>query len=712
MRKVDLDIKGMHCQSCVTVLERSLSKKEGVSSAVVNLTTEKARVEFDPKTLDENEIIETIKNRGYEAEISSGDAVHSDKEITALKRKLAISTVFAIPVFILGMVFMDALGSYTGYVLWLLSTPVQFYVGFQFYRGAWSSLKNKTASMDTLIAMGTSAAYFYSAYAVLTGISHQYFEASAVLITLVVFGRYLESKAKGRTSEAIRKLMDLSPRTAVVIRDGKEIEISVEQVVVGDIILVKPGEKIAVDGFVTEGESSVDESMITGESLPVGKTEGDSVIGGTINKHGSFRFKATKIGAETTLAQIIKLVEDAQSSKAPIQRFADKVSAYFVPAVMAIAFLAFVGWYLLGAGFQFSLIIGVSVLVIACPCALGLATPTAIMVGTGKGAQNGILIRGGEALETAQKVRYVVLDKTGTITKGEPEVTDVVPVETSAEKVLKIAASIEKSSEHPLADAIVEKADKFEKSTGFRAIPGRGVSAKIRGKRYYLGNERLMDEVGVDPSAVSGKLVSLEAEGKTAMILSDSKRVIGIIAVADTVKESSAQAVEELKSMGLDVYMVTGDNERTARAIADKVGIENVFAKVLPGEKVAKVKELQGRGEVCMVGDGINDAPALAQADLGIAMGSGTDVAMETGGIVLMKNDLMDVAKAIKLSRRTMSKIKQNMFWALIYNIVGIPVAAGLLYPLLLSPVIAGGAMAMSSVSVVTNSLLLKRTKL
>jgi len=715
VNKIDLNISGMHCQSCVVMVEKSLLKTEGIKSAVVNLTTERATVEFDPKILDENKIIDVIKNRGYVAEISTGEHFHDHGEIRGLKRKLATSAVFAIPVFLISMVFMEAFGAFTGYILWALSTPVQFYVGSQFYRGTFAALKNKSANMDTLVAMGTSAAYFYSIYAVFSGSGHQYFEASAVLITLVVFGRYLEAKAKGKTSDAIKKLIGLSAKTAMVVRNGKEIKIPVDEVVVGDIVIVKPGEKIPVDGFIISGYSSIDESMVTGESIPVEKKKGDEVIGATINKHGSFRFKATKVGANTTLARIIKLIEDAQASKAPIQRFADKISSRFVPAVILIAIVSFSIWYfLLGSGFSFALIISVAILVIACPCALGLATPTAIMVGTGKGANNGILIKGGEVLETAQKINHVILDKTGTITKGEPEVTDVIPFDKKRYQILQIAASIEKVSEHPLADAIVAAADeiKLKNPKNFQAIPGHGVTAKLGNKKYYLGNEKLMNKNKIDISSIRDKLNSLESDGKTAMILAEGKKVIGIIAVADTIKDTSAKAVKMLKEDGIEVYMITGDNKRTAKAIAEQVGIENFFAEVLPEDKADYVKQLQEKGNVAMIGDGINDAPAIAQADIGIAMGSGTDVAMETGDVVLMKDDLLDVAKAIKLSKMTMSKIKQNMFWALIYNIIGIPIAAGVLYPFLLNPMIAGGAMAMSSVSVVTNSLLLRTKKL
>lgn len=726
VNKTTLAVKGMHCASCAVIIEKALKKTAGVTTANVNFSTEKATIEFNPDVVKEEKLVELTKGLGYVAEVFTGkdtdrEAKLREKEIKSLRLKLIIGILLSAPALIISMFLMDMV-PYEKFVVWFLATPVQFYIGYQFYKGAWGALKNKTSDMDTLIAMGTSAAYFYSVYAVLFDpMGSQYFEAAAVLITLVILGKYLEAIAKGKTSEAIKRLMGLSPKTATVIRDKKEIKIPIDDVRVGDIVIVRPGEKIPVDGIIIEGLSSVDESMITGESIPVEKKKGSTVISSTINKHGSFKFKATKVGANTTLSRIIKLIEDAQGNKAPIQRFADTVSSYFVPAVILISILSFVTWYfVLGAEFSFGLIIAVSVLVIACPCALGLATPTAIMVGTGKGAQNGILIKGGEALETAHKLNYIIFDKTGTITKGKPEVTNIVPFNGSSEKkVLQLAASIEKSSEHPLAEAIVEKAKKsrsvLKNAKGFKAIPGHGVVARLDGKTYYFGNEKLMNDIKVNISKVKEMIYDLEEQGKTVMILSESKKIIGLVAVADTIKETSPEAVKELQNLGIKVYMITGDNKRTAKAIAEKAGIENFFAEVLPEDKVKYVKKLQAEGKVAMVGDGINDAPALAQADIGIAMGSGTDVAMETGNVVLMRDNLLDVPKAIKLSRLTMSKIRQNMFWALFYNTVGIPVAAGVLYPFtgwLLSPMIAGGAMAMSSVSVVTNSLLLKLKKL
>ena len=742
VQKIQLKISGMTCASCVKINSRALKKVSGVIEAIVNYATEKATVTYETN-IKEDVIVPklqaAVKNRGYQASvIKSGKGLQNNikkkqqVELNNVKFKLMVGVIFALPSLILGMGFMKNSLSYQNYLLWILATPVQFYVGAQFYKGAWAALKNKTSNMDTLIALGTSAAYFYSAVIVLLhgNSAHQYFETSAVLITLVVLGKYLEAIAKGRTSQAISKLMQLGAKTATLIRrvGGKEQEfkVPIDQVQVGDIILVKPGQKIPVDGVIVVGNSSIDESMVTGESIPVTKQKGDSVISATINKTGSFRFKATKVGANTTIARIVKLIEDAQTSKAPIQRYADTISSYFVPVVIYIALITFMVWFsFVKAEVGFAIVTAVAVLVIACPCALGLATPTAIMVGTGKGAQKGILIKGGEALETAHKLKYVVFDKTGTITKGEPEVTDLVALSKNTQSnLLKIAASIENDSEHPLAEAIVRKGKEekvsFSKVTDFKALVGGGVTAKIARTQYFLGNMKLIKEQKISISlALQKQMELLETQGKTAMFLSDTKKVLSLIAVADAIKPDSREAITELKRMNIVPYMITGDNVRTAKAIAKKAGIpsKNVFAQVMPEDKAKYVKKLQKRGKVkvAMVGDGINDAPALAQADIGIAMGSGTDVAMETGQIVLMKESLLGVAKAIKLSRQTMNKIRQNMFWALAYNSLGIPVAAGLLYPLtgwLLSPMIAGGAMALSSVSVITNSLLLKMKSL
>lgn len=717
MKKVEVDIVGMHCASCSTLIEKTLNRKEGVK-ATVNLSTNKASVEFEEGKIDEKEIIESINKRGYVASISTGDDLgeRQKKEIKSLRNKLLFSLALAIPAFVIGMVFMWIGISipFQEYILWALATPIQFFIGWTFYKGAWGALKNKSANMDTLVVLGTSAAYIFSVYAMIFNPTlGQYFETSAILITLILLGKYLETVAKGRTSDAIKKLVGLSPKEARVIRDGKEILISVEEVIVGDLIVIKPGEKIPVDGEITEGNSSIDESMITGESIPVDKKKGDQVFGATINKNSNFTMKATKVGKDTTLSQIVKLVEDAQSKKAPIQRFADIVSSYFVPIVILIALGTFSIWFwAFDMGISFSLITSVAVLVIACPCALGLATPTAVMVGTGKGASKGILIKGADALEIAGRVEYVVFDKTGTITKGEPQVTDF-ESNIAEEEFFSVLYSVERKSEHPLARAIVEYCENKGKNLNvekFEALPGFGVNATIGKKKYFIGKPKLAIDKGLELN--NSKINTLESEGKTVMVVFSGKKIIGLIAVADTAREESALAIKMLKGMGIKSYLLTGDNARTAKAIAKQVGIENVISEVLPSEKEMHVRKLQEKGKVAMVGDGINDAPALAQADIGIAMGSGTDVAMETGNIVLMKDDPRDVARAIRLSRLTMKKIRSNMFWSLFYNVISIPVAAGVLYMStgwLLNPMIAGAAMALSSVSVVTNSLLLKR---
>tara|TARA_Y100000310_G_scaffold321873_1_gene380124 strand:- start:1210 stop:3363 length:2154 start_codon:yes stop_codon:yes gene_type:complete len=717
MRKTELQITGMHCASCAANINNTLNKLNQVK-ANVNFSTSKATI-LHSKNITQKSLIKKVEDLGFNASIAQGNAFEKQakqqkKEIKHYRNTFLFSLIFAIPAFIIGMIFMwfNIHIPYQDYILWFLATPIQFIVGYQFYKGTWTAIKSKTANMDSLIALGTTAAYLFSVYAVLFNPSlGQYFETSAILITLVVMGRWFEAIAKGKTSDAIKKLMHLAPKFATVKRRGKHIKVPVEQIKVGDVIIVKPGERIPVDGLVISGHSTVNESMITGESIPIEKRKGDKVISATINKHGTLTFKATAVGANTTLAQIIKLIDEAQGQKAPIQRFADTISGYFVPTVIAISLITFISWTLFfNKPVSFALIAAVAVLVIACPCALGLATPTAIMVGSGKGARKGILIKGGEALETAHKLDYIILDKTGTITKGEPEVTDII-----GKPTLKIAASLERASEHPLAEAIVKRSKTFFKTTSFKAIPGHGVTGKIKLKQYWLGNKRLMKKNKISLTKHAKQITKLESQGKTVMVLSDKKQVIGLIAVADTIRKSSPRAIKQLRKLGLKVYMITGDNEKTAKAIARKTGINNVFAEVLPKDKANYVKKLQKKGKVAMIGDGINDSIALAQADIGIAMGSGTDVAMETGNIVLMKNDLLDVPKAINLSKQTMSKIKQNMFWALFYNSMGIPIAAGVLYPFtgwLLSPIIAAGAMALSSVSVVTNSLLLKGKKL
>jgi len=742
---INLSISGMHCASCSLLIEKQLKEVVGVKQANVNFAAEKARIIFDPEKIDINELLNTVKKAGYGAEISSSDPEidrqKKAKEIKSLKNKFWFSFAFSVPMLYFMMFdFFSfwpgrAIVPFIGIISLILTVPVQFYIGAGFYKGLWSGLKMKMFNMDSLIAIGTSTAFFYSlwqfiSYVIINQsviglngakIPELYFETAAFLITFVILGKWLEGRAKGGTSEAIKKLMGLQPKTARVIRNGVEKDLSLDEVIVGDIVVVRPGEKIPVDGEVIKGSSSVDESMLTGESIPVEKNIGDKVVGATINKHGSFEFKVTKVGQETALSQIIKLIEDAQGSKAPIQNLADTISGWFVPAVLIIAALTFIVWFFfLGAGLTFSLMAFTSVIVIACPCALGLATPTAIMVGTGKGAEYGVLIKGGEPLEAACKITTIVFDKTGTLTNGKPEVTDIISANAhDEEEIIMVAAGLEKTSEHPLADAIIKYAQEesvtFESATSFKAIPGHGVEGLIKEKKYYLGNRKLMSDVAkINIESVERKLRKLEEGGKTVMILSNETEVIGLVAVADTIKDSSLSAIQKLQKRGLEVYMITGDNQRTAAAIAKQAGIKNVLAEVLPQDKANEIKKLQEKGEiVAMVGDGINDAPALAQADVGIAMGSGTDVAMETGEIVIIKNDLNDVLTAITLSKETMDKIKQNMFFALFYNIIGIPIAARLFvgFGLVLKPELAGLAMAFSSISVVSNSLLLKYFK-
>ena len=745
-KSASLSLYGMDCASCAAIIQKSLQKAPGVSFAQVNFAAEKATVRYDETKTTEDELVKAVERAGYKAKVlgKQKDGEEEAKRAAAIlnfQKKFAWGALLSAPMlyFMLLDFFKFLPGAYVllpyvGVISFVLSTPVQFIIGRNFYKGLWSGLKMRSFNMDSLIAIGTSAAYFYSLaqfadYVIKKSsliaepgqkIPELYFETAAFLITFVVLGKWLEARAKGRTSEAIKKLMGLQAKTARVLRDGKTADIPVEQVVVGDIVVVRPGEKIPVDGVVAKGSSSVDESMLTGESLPVEKNPDNKVFGATLNKTGSFEFRATRVGAETALAQIIRLIEDAQGSKAPIQAFADRISSVFVPIVLVVAALTFAGWLIVGAGLSFALMAFTSVIVIACPCALGLATPTSIMVGTGKGAEHGILIKGGEPLEAACKIRTIVFDKTGTLTKGKPAVTDVAGISISDEKeIMRLAATLEKTSEHPLAEAIVKYSEEefvaLSKTEKFKAIPGHGVEGMIGGKKYYFGNRKLIvDIAGLDISGAENKIRKLEEAGKTAMILSSEEAVLGIIAVADTLKETSLQAIRELEKQGLAIYMMTGDNRRTAEAIAKQLGIKNILAEVLPQDKANEVKKLQGTGlKVAMVGDGINDAPALTQADLGIAMGSGTDVAMESGGIVIVKNDLRDVLTAIDLSRETVGKIKQNMFFALFYNIIGIPIAARLFafMGFILRPELAGLAMAFSSVSVVSNSLLLKRFK-
>ncbi|MCC6446196.1 MAG: copper-translocating P-type ATPase [Armatimonadetes bacterium] len=718
----ELNIQGMTCASCVARVEKALSKVEGVESAGVNLATETATVRAAPSVQAER-LIEAVENTGYTAALAAakeapGPSSEKEEAYRAQRRRLVVSTAFTLPVFVLSMFFHSAHIPYKNWILLILTFPVQFWAGGPFYRMAWNGLRHGAMGMDLLIAVGTSAAFFYSLTATLFFGDHApvYYETAAVIITLILFGRTLELRARARTSEAIRKLMGLAPRTARILRDGQETDIPVERVQVGDTVRVRPGEKIPVDGEVLEGTSAVDEAMITGESLPVEKGPGDRVIGGTVNASGSFAFRATGVGQDTVLAHIVRMVAEAQGSKAPIQRLADRVAGIFVPVVIVIAALTFVGWYFLAhAGPVASLIPAVAVLVIACPCALGLATPTAIMVGTGRGAERGILIKGGETLERAHRIDTVVLDKTGTLTRGEPSVTDILAHNgVSPDELLRLAASVERLSEHPLAKAIVAKAEdrplELFPAEDFRAVAGHGVRAVVAGETVRAGTPLWLEQAGIRfPDEAQADIRSLQQSGRTAMAVAVGAKPVGVIAVADTLKPEAGESVASLKSMGLKVVMLTGDNRRTAEAIAEAVGVDEVRAEVLPGDKAEEVRRLQSEGRVvAMVGDGINDAPALARADIGIALGTGTDVAMETADITLMRGDMRGVAEAIRLSHLTLKTIRQNLFWAFVYNIIGIPVAAlGLLNPML-----AAAAMALSSVSVVTNSLRLRKARL
>jgi len=727
---VDLKIQGMTCAACAAKIEKKLNLLPGVARATVNLATEKASVTYYSSVVSTVDLKAVIEKLGYKAQVA-GDRVDSDKEkesrekeIRKQKMYFIFSAVLSLP---LALFMFAELFKWT----WVpdiifnmlfqlaLATPIQFIAGAQFYKDAYYALKNKSANMAVLVALGTSAAYLFSVVVTFWGQQigemHVYYETSAIIITLIILGKLLEAIAKGKTSEAIKKLMGLQAKTARVVRDGRESDIPIEEVVAGDLIVVRPGEKVPVDGVIKEGYSALDESMLTGESIPVDKKAGDKVIGATINRHGTFKFEATKVGKDTALAQIIKVVEDAQGSKAPIQRMADIISSYFVPAVIVIAVITIGVWYFVvePGNFTRALINFTAVLVIACPCALGLATPTSIMVGTGKGAENGILIKGGEHLENTHKLDTIVLDKTGTITKGKPEVTDIYSINALADNdILRIAAITEKGSEHPLGEAIVIKGKEvfgeLPDPDEFNAIPGHGVEAVVDGKKILMGTRKLMRDRIISIEKIEDKMSEFEDQGKTAMLMAVDNSIAAIIAVADTIKETSIEAIKALKDMNIDVVMITGDNKRTARAIAEQVGITHVLAEVLPEDKANEVAKLKGQGKkVGMVGDGINDAPALATADVGMAIGTGTDVAMEAADITLMSGDLRGIPASIKLSRATMRNIRQNLFWALIYNTLGIPVAAlGLL-----NPVIAGGAMAFSSVSVVTNALRLKRWK-
>ena len=753
-----IGIRGMHCGSCVTKIENELKQKSGVVSASVDLGTESAIIKYIPGLININDIKNVIEKLDYktfgttsikpakdtveaDTEVESIDEnqLAREKEYKTLMHKFIFAAILALPVIffsyptVWGLPEQFQMGSPVLRYIWMamgiLALPVMFWSGSQFYTGALAAFKNRSANMHTLIATGISAAWIYSMIATyfpkifpVAELADQFFDVIFVVVALVVLGMALEIRAKGKSSEAIKKLIGLQAKTARVLRNGNEIDLPVEEVVLDDIIIVRPGEKIPVDGILVDGSSSIDESMISGESIPVEKHESDEVIGTTINKTGSFKFKATKVGKDTALAQIIQMVEQAQSSKAPIQKIVDKVSGYFVPAVIITAILSFVIWYVFGPVPQliYALIVFVTVLVIACPCALGLATPISLMVGVGKGAENGILIRSGEALETAQKLNTIILDKTGTITEGKPSLTDVITANGFSENdVLGLSASVEKSSEHPLAEAIVNgaknKSLELFDAQNFNAVPGHGVEANVNGRKIYLGNLKMMKKFSIDLGDLEEKSIKLADDGKTPMFITIDNKAAGIIAVADTIKPDSKEAIALLKKMGLEVVMITGDNTRTANAIGRQVGINRVLAEVLPEDKAFNVQKLQNEGKiVAMVGDGINDAPALAQADIGFAIGTGTDVAIEASDITLIKGSLKGVVLAIQLSKATMKNIKENLFGAFFYNGLGLPIAAGLLYPfvgILLSPIIAGAAMAFSSVTVVTNANRLRRFK-
>jgi P-type Cu+ transporter len=714
-------------------LGKKLNQTEGITAAQVNFGIEKAVIRYIPTIISQREIRQIVKSAGFEALEVGGEAEDAERqarevEIALQRRDLILGLVFTIPLFILSM-FRDfgwlpheiGHAPWMNWIMLILATPVQFFVGRQYYIGAYKAIRNGSANMDVLIALGSSTAYFYSIPVMLGAIpGHVYFETAAVIITLIKLGKYLEAKAKGHTSEAIKKLMGLRPKTAHVLRENIEVEVPVDEVVVGDIILVKPGEKIPVDGVVVDGRTVVDESMLTGESMPVEKTQGDNVIGATLNKSGLIKFEATKVGKETALAQIIRLVEAAQGSKAPIQKIADKVSAIFVPAVIAIALVTFLGWYFIipmpvsGDTSQFTraLINTVAVLVIACPCAMGLATPTAVMVGTGKGAEMGILFKSGDALERAGNITTVVFDKTGTITQGQPAVTDIITLDEKIDKneILRLAASVEKGSEHPLGEAIWAEAGNLSLTLsapqGFKAETGRGVQAEVDGVNVIVGNLSMMVEQGINPDGFTGRIDELQSQAKTVVFVAVDDLLQGVIGIADTIKDGAKEVIGQLKQMGLSIVMITGDNQKTAASMASQSGIDRVISEVMPGDKANEIIKLQENKEtVAMVGDGINDAPALAQADVGIAIGTGTDIAIATAPIVLMSGDLKGVVKAISLSRKTLRTIKQNLFWAFFYNIILIPAAAAGL----LNPMLAAGAMAFSSIFVVTNSLRLRK---
>ena len=747
-KQIVLPITGMTCANCAATIQRTLGKKvAGVLGATVNFASEKARVEYDPAQVSRRDLVEAIEKIGYSVTEGGPDGLEDREraarqdEIQAQTYKFWIGLAFSLPLFVLSMTrdfgFLGAWAdaSWVNVLMLALATPVQFYVGWDYYVGAFNALRNRSANMDVLIAMGSSAAYFYSipvTVALMLGSSalgtHVYYETAAVIITLIKLGKLLEVQAKGKTSAAIKKLMGLRPKTARVVRDHQEIDVPISEVAVGDIVVVRPGERIPVDGLVIEGRSAVDESMMTGESLPVTKQTGDEVIGGSINKQGRLKFEAKRVGAETALAQIVRLVEEAQGSRAPIQRLADQVAGVFVPIVLLIALVTFlIWWVVVDLGLTAAMIRMVAVLVIACPCALGLATPTAIMVATGRGAQQGILFKNSQALEQAHSLEVIVLDKTGTLTLGEPSVTDIwvkdQKLKNGADRLLYLAASVEAGSEHPLGEAIVRAARERELQLAqpeeFKAQTGQGVIARVGGHRVTLGNAKMMKEGSVPLEGLEAEAERLQSEAKTVVWMAVDGEALGLIGIADTLKPGSKEAVHQMHQLGLTVVMMTGDNAATASKIAEQVGIDRVLSEVLPGEKASQIQKLQSesKGLVGMVGDGINDAPALAQADVGIAIGTGTDVAMETADVTLMRGDLRSVPQAIALSKATLRTIKQNLFWAFFYNVVLIPVAAGVLYPFAalpgalrsLHPILAALAMAFSSVTVVTNSLRLKQ---
>ncbi len=742
METVTLKLRGMSCASCANSIEDAIRTVPGVSESNVNFGIEQATVTYDPRKTDLDTIQDAVSEAGYSAfslqeqtmVTGEDDAEKSMRaaESRQLKRKVIVGGALSALIVVGAMSAMLNLPLIRGldnpWIQLVLATPVLFWCGGDFFKNAWKALKRRAASMDTLVAIGTGSAYFYSIFATVfprffttQGLTPEvYYEASSVIITLILLGRLFENRAKGQTSDAIRKLIGLQARDARIIRNGRELEVPIQDVQIGDVVVVRPGEKIPVDGEVVDGSSTLDESMVTGESMPVKKQAGDEVIGATINKTGSFKFRATRVGKDTLLAQIVQLVQQAQGSKAPIQRLADRVTGWFVPVVIGVAIATFVIWFLALGNLTLALITTVGVLIIACPCALGLATPTSIMVGTGKGAENGILIKGADSLELAHQIQTIVLDKTGTLTQGKPTVTDFLTVNGTANqselKLLRLAASVERNSEHPLAEAVVRYAQSQEVALGdvqnFEAVAGSGVEGTVSNQVVQIGTQRWMEELRIDSQALREQKSQLEASGKTAVWIAVDGKLEGLMGIADALKPSSVQAVRSLKKLGLDVIMLTGDNQQTADAIAREVGITRVIAEVRPDQKVAQIAALQKEGKiVAMVGDGINDAPALAQAQVGIAIGTGTDVAIAASDITLISGDLQSIVTAIQLSRATMSNIRQNLFFAFIYNIVGIPIAAGILFPFfgwLLSPMIAGGAMALSSVSVVTNALRLR----